>query len=187
MTRLLGPLVALFVILGGVAPLAPAEAGQAPSREQWIKDVNQAVKGSGAYIRERTATGDPMLAINFDIDNSSIATYYDGKGLPNPIPRILKLANLAKSKGVALVFNTGRLGKIYKRTMTQLTDAGYDVAMLCMRTKGETLPHSKQRCRDSFIAAGYTLIANIGNNPTDFVGDGYEKAYKLPNYGGALS
>ena len=187
MKRLLGTLIALLVVLGGLAPLAPAEAGRAPSRDVWIKDVNKAVKGSGAYIRERTAAGDPMLAINFDIDNSSIATYYDGKGLPNPIPRILKLANLAKKKGVALVFNTGRLNKIYARTMTQLTEAGYDVAMLCMRTQGEALAHSKQRCRDSFADAGFTLIANVGNNPTDFAGDGYEKAYVLPNYGGALS
>ena len=55
-----------------------------------------------------------------------------------------------------------------------------------MRKKGETIPHGKQRCRDSFIDAGYTLIANVGNNPTDFVGDGYEQAYRLPNYGGEL-
>ena len=86
----------------------------------------------------------------------------------------------------ALVFNTGRLNTQRERTIDQLTDAGYDVAMLCMRKKGETIPHGKQRCRNKFIRKGYTLIANVGNNPTDFTGDGYEKAYRLPNYGGEL-
>jgi hypothetical protein len=26
----------------------------------------------------------------------------------------------------------------------------------------------------------------VGNNPTDFIGEGYEKAYRLPNYRGVL-
>ena len=102
------------------------------------------------------------------------------------IPRILKLATLADELGVVLVFNTGRLNVQRERTLTQLTDAGYDVAGLCMRKKGETIPHGKQRCRNRFIKDGLTLIANVGNNPTDFTGDGYEKAYRLPNYGGEL-
>ena len=33
---------------------------------------------------------------------------------------------------------------------------------------------------------GFTLVANVGNNKTDFQGGGYEKAYRLPNYGGQL-
>ena len=37
-----------------------------------------------------------------------------------------------------------------------------------------------------FKKEGYTLIANVGNNDTDFVGDGYERAYRLPNYGNRL-
>ena len=63
---------------------------------------------------------------------------------------------------------------------------GFPVADLCLRNKGETLPDGKQRCRDGFIADGYTLIANVGNNDTDFEGDGYERAFVLPNYGGVL-
>ena len=55
-----------------------------------------------------------------------------------------------------------------------------------MRKKGETIPHGKQRCRNRFVKHGLTLIANVGNNPADFEGDGYEKAYELPNYGGKL-
>ena len=178
-------LVALLVTVLFTGMSSPASAQVVPTREQWLKDVNKAMKGSGDYLRDRTADGDPGLAINFDIDNSSIASYYDGHQA-GAIPRILKFAGLARSLGVALVFNTGRIDTQQERTITQLTDAGYDVAMLCMRKKGETIRHGKQRCRNKFIDAGYTLIANVGNNGTDFIGDGYEKAFRLPNYGGEL-
>ena len=45
---------------------------------------------------------------------------------------------------------------------------------------------SKQRCRQEFVAKGYTIIANVGNRSTDFVGKNYERAFKLPNYGNRL-
>jgi len=34
---------------------------------------------------------------------------------------------------------------------------------------------------------GYTIIANIGNSPTDLVGGHAEKTFKLPDYDGQLS
>jgi hypothetical protein len=46
--------------------------------------------------------------------------------------------------------------------------------------------HSKQRCRASFRADGFRIVANVGNRSTDFVGGGYERAFKLPDYGGRL-
>jgi len=187
MTRLLGLLTVLALALGPAVAPAAADARKAPSREQWLKDVNKAMKGSGAYLRERTESVgiDETLAINFDIDNSSISSYYDGDDA-GAIPRVFKFATLAQSLGAVLVFNTGRTNTQRERTLTQLADAGYVVTDLCMRKKGETIPHGKQRCRNRFIADGLTLIANVGNNPTDFTGDGYEKAYRLPNYGGQL-
>ena len=96
---------------------------------------------------------------------------------------MLKFAQLLDRLGVAVVFNTGRLANQHERTVAQLTRAGFPVADVCLRNKGETLPVGKQRCRDGFVADGYTLIANVGNNDTDFVGDGYERAFRLPNYG----
>jgi predicted secreted acid phosphatase len=143
------------------------------------------MKGSRGYVRGRVAAKGPdeMLAVNFDIDNTVIATYYDGGGA---IPVMLHLSKLLQRLGVHMVFNTGRSADQRERTVTQLTRAGFPVAAVCLRNKGETLPAGKQRCRDGFIDAGYTLIANVGNNDTDFIGDGYEKAYRLPNYRGVL-
>jgi predicted secreted acid phosphatase len=196
MTRLLGLLTVAVLALGpaslvaDTASAAPAQreaapARAVPSRDQWLADVKTAMQGSRGYVKERVAAAaeGEKLAINFDIDNTVIATYYDGGG---PIPVMLHFSKLLQRLGVHLVFNTGRSADQYDRTMAQLTRAGFPVAELCLRAKGETLPAGKQRCRDSFIDAGYTLVANVGNNDTDFIGDGYEKAYRLPNYSGVL-
>src|SRR4051812_27470454 len=96
---------------------------------------------------------------------------------------MLRFSKLLGRLDVALVFNTGRVATQYQSTRNQLTRAGFPVTGLCLRNQGETLTAGKQRCRDSFISSGYTLIANVGNNDTDFVGDGYERAFRLPNYG----
>jgi predicted secreted acid phosphatase len=125
-------------------------------------------------------SSDERLAVNFDIDNTVLATYYDGGGA---IPRMLRFARLLDRLGVAVVFNTGRVATQKARTVSQLTRAGFPVTEVCLRAKGATLPVGKQACRDHFADEGYTLIANVGNNDTDFVGDGYERAFKLPNYG----
>lgn len=178
-------LVAVVLALGPAVTPASADDPGVPSRSEWLKDVNKVMKGSGAYLRERTASGETGLAINFDIDNSALTSYYDGDESV-AIPRMLRLAAVAERRGVALVFNTGRYNAGRKRALSQLEAAGYDVAALCMRKRGERIQHSKQRCRDRFVDAGYTLVANIGNNPTDFTGAGYEKAYRLPSYGGLL-
>ncbi len=197
MTRLLGLLLALVVAIGPAAVAVEASASapgvdgpaaekrKVPTRVQWLADVKAAMDGSRPYVRERVAarTPDEKLAVNFDIDNTVIATYYDGGG---PIPKMLKFARLLDKLGVAMVFNSGRRADQQQRTVRQLTRAGFPVAGVCLRNKGETLPVGKQRCRDRFIEQGYTLIANVGNNPTDFEGDGYERAFVLPNYAGVL-
>ncbi len=192
MTRLLALLTAAALACGPSAVTVEASAApdaaharKAPTREQWLADVDAAMQGSRVYVRQRVAAADEgeRLAINFDIDNTVIATHYDGGGA---IPLMLRFSGLLQRKHVAMVFNTGRSADQRARTIRQLKRVGYPVARLCLRKKGETLPDGKQRCRDNFIDAGYTLIANIGNNDTDFVGDGYERAYRLPNYGGEL-
>lgn len=194
MTRLLGPLMVLALAIAGSATDAtaasPHEVDQVavssarksvPTKEEWLADVIAAMKGSHRYVRDRAATktDEGRLAVNFDIDNTVLATYYGG----GAIPRMLKFARLLDRLGIAVLFNTGRSKHQRKHTIRQLRSAGFPVTALCLRNPGRTLAFSKQRCRDKFIRDGYTLIANVGNKSTDFLGDGYDKAYRLPNYG----
>jgi HAD superfamily, subfamily IIIB (Acid phosphatase) len=180
--------LALALVLG----VGPASAGDGrgdrrdvPTRDQWLADVKAAMTGSHGDVRERLASRKPgeRLAVNFDIDNTVIATYYEGGGA---IPKMLKFTRFLQRQGVAVLFNTGRLADQRKRTVRQLERNGFPVDGLCLRGQGRPLAFGKQRCRDVYIKRGYTLIANVGNNDTDFEGGGYERAYVLPNYDGLL-
>jgi hypothetical protein len=171
------------VLLGACQTAAQARL---PSEEVWTADVKTAMKGSFRYLDRRVDRGGQRLAVNFDIDNTSIASHYDPG---NPVPRVLRFAERARALGVHLLFNTGRQdkGDLRASTLRQLDRNGYEVGELCMRTAGETMAESKKRCRRQFVADGYTIIANIGNNDTDFVGSNYERAFRLPDYDGQLN
>jgi hypothetical protein len=176
----------VLVLLALLTPMAPPAAVALPSKSTWLADVDQAMSGSHRYVDRRVAAGGSRLAVNFDIDNTSLASHYDHG---QPVKRVLRFAKHARQHGVGLLFNTARLrgdGRLL-RAKRQLERAGYRVAGICGRRAGEGLARSKQRCRKHFVSKGYTLIANVGNRDTDFVGGDYEKAFKLPNYNNQLS
>jgi hypothetical protein len=180
-------LCAALLTVVGLVPVAasPAEAAL-PPQSRWTADVHQAMKGSLAYAERRVASGGGRLAVNLDIDNTSLATQYDqGRA----VARVLRFARYAESQGVSLLFNTGRVrgGGAMVRVAATLERAGYSVTGICGRASdAEGLSHSKQRCRSRFVGQGYTIIANIGNRSTDFTGGDYERAFRLPNYGNQL-
>lgn len=181
---------ALVALLAPLLLLAasPADARSAalPSKKVWLADVSKAMAGSITYLDGRVAAagGGPGLAVVLDIDNTSIATHY---GWPQPVPQVRAFARRAAAQGVKVYFVTGRLRDDVKNVRPVLRKAGYPITSICGRIKGESLPASKQRCRRAITAAGNTIIANIGNRSTDFVGSNYERAFRLPNYDNQLS
>jgi len=187
MPRLVATLIAtlLTTALGLVTVAAPAEAAL-PTKKHWVSDVHDVMIGSRIYVGQRVAqnTTGRKLAINFDIDNTTLATHYQ---LGAPVPYVKRFATYATGKHVTLLFNTGRLQTRTGAAVRQLRAAGYTVGGICGRSSAsESLAHSKQRCRQKFIDRGYTLIANVGNRSTDFTGTGYRRAYRLPSYGNQL-
>jgi predicted secreted acid phosphatase len=176
----------LLALLMGAAlvatSLAPAEAAKLPTRKHWVKDTRKAMNGSRAWIDTRTASPKPtdkQLAVNLDIDNTALATKYSpGKA----VAVVLRFVRYADAHDVAILFNTGRLATQLSGITQQLRDAGYPIDAICGRHSGEGLVHSKQRCRQEYVAQGYTIIANVGNHSTDFTGGNYERAFRLPSY-----
>jgi len=187
--RLRRGLVALVSTVLAVGALSlgtgPASARTAPTQATWLADVSTAMHGARPFLRDRAAQAGPEdhLAINLDIDNTSLATYYQ-RG--QAVRTVRNAARLASRLGITLLFNTGRLESRLGDVRSQLIRAGYAVGTICTRNPGELLPASKQRCRQSFVDQGFTIVANIGNNDTDFVGTNYERAFRLPNYDGEL-
>lgn len=175
--------VILALIATSVSVPVHAQSQGLPSQDQWLSDTRTAMYGSRAYVADRVDQGGRRLAVNFDIDNTSLATSY-AEG--TAVPVVLRFARYARSRGVTLLFNTGRLRGHTAGVARSLRRVGYDVEEICARATGEALVHSKQRCRAHFKAEGYTLIANVGNRDTDFVGSGYGRAFKLPDYNGQL-
>ena len=183
MSRRLAAVLALAVALLGTLLVAPAQAAL-PSQERWVADTYTAMYGSRSYVGARVTQGGHRLAVNLDIDNTSMATKY---APGTPVAVTLRFARYAKAHGVTLLFNTGRDRTRLTGITAQLRAAGYAVTEVCGRKAGESLTHSKQRCRQHFVDEGYTLIANVGNRSTDFTGGGYERGFKLPDYGNQLA
>jgi predicted secreted acid phosphatase len=179
-------LVPFLVLLVGsclvMASVAPAQAAKLPSKRHWVKDTRKAMRGSRAWIDTRVAhpkPADGRLAVNLDIDNTALATKYArGKA----VAVTLRFVKYADAHGVAILFNTGRLGTQLSGITAQLRAAGYPVDAICGRHGNERLVKGKQRCRSEYVAEGYTIIANVGNRSTDFTGGGYERAFRLPSY-----
>ena len=180
---LLAPL--LLTGLLGLPGAGPASAAL-PGYTQWVRDTKSALNGSRVYVTDRVEKKEAgeKLALNLDIDNTSLATHYrPGQA----VYYTLRLARHAQARGVSVLFNTARTDAGLPRAVEQLQAAGFRVDGICGRHQGESLVEGKQRCRAEYAERGYTLIANVGNRSTDFTGSGYERRYKLPDYGKQLS
>lgn len=167
----------------GHVALVASTTRHLPSKKSWLRDVSKALKPANAYLDARAKKGG-RLAIVLDIDNTSLSTQYDW---PRPVTPTLSVARHARSTGYSVFFVTGRYYSDLKNVAGPLKRAGYVYAGICGRNPGESVRHSKQRCRASIANLGYTITASIANNPVDFVGANYERAFALPNYGGLLS
>ncbi|MGW4523709.1 HAD family acid phosphatase [Amycolatopsis sp. NPDC004378] len=175
-TRVAARALACAVLAAGTA--APASASGLPSFETWLADVHQAMTGGTGYLDTRVSHGGSKLAIVTDIDNTALETHYrPGHATPD----VLDFARHAKSLGVSVLVASFRSDA--SDAKEALTSVGYPVDKVCVRRSGEQhATDTKQRCRKEYAAAGYTIIANVGNRPGDFTGGNYEKAFKLPDY-----
>ncbi|WP_348537577.1 HAD family acid phosphatase [Nocardia cyriacigeorgica] len=138
-------------------------------------------------------SGAARPAIVFDIDNTSLATQYNPGVIIPAIDPILRLAAWARGQGAAIIFVTGRPELVNGYTRHNLTSVGFPVdglygSPLTTFSAGSSgLEQYKTGARIDIEFAGYTIVANIGNSPSDLTGGHAEKTYKLPDYDGALS
>lgn len=182
--------LAALLLAALVVPAVPAAAqGEPtavaakplPSRQQWHADVRAAMVGAEEWLDQRLAQGAAEPAIVFDIDNTTISTHY---AWPRPVKRVLRFATYAASRGVTLLVATGRRAGTLGGVRRVLQRAGYDMTALCGRRAGEATEVGKTRCRQRYTERGYTVLAMVGNRPTDCAGGlYYERCFKLPSYG----
>jgi acid phosphatase len=97
----------------------------------------------------------------------------------------LALFNDAKAKGVAIFFITGRDESLRAATETNLHRAGYDAwTELIMRPAGTSTKSAadyKAPERAKIVAKGYTILANVGDQPSDLSGGYAERTFLVPD------
>jgi acid phosphatase len=95
------------------------------------------------------------------------------------------LFNAARAKGVAVFFITGRSETVRAPTEANLRKAGYDHwTALVMRPTGSSTPSAadyKAPERAKIAAQGLTIIANVGDQPSDLAGGYAERTFLVPN------
>jgi acid phosphatase len=110
---------------------------------------------------------------------------WDSAHQATAIAPTLALFNAAKANGVAVFFITGRYEIERTATEMNLKQAGYDGwAGLAMRPAGSKTASAadyKAPERRKIEAQGYTIVANVGDQPSDLAQGSAERTFLLPD------
>jgi acid phosphatase len=171
------------------------------------KEIAAVIKQAETYIDARVKTNKKLetpkkLAIVLDIDETSLSNYKDiarrnfcenSADITKSILRAnapaiaptLALYQKARKEGVAIFFVTGRKPNLKQATEKNLKAVGYTTwAGIFFRPTTDENPSIspyKTQVRSTITQEGYTIIASLGDQKSDFVGNYAEKTFKLPN------
>lgn len=139
----------------------------------------------------------------FDVDDTALSNYeisklldygYDYQIIQDwvmsaklpAIKQTLEFYNYLKSKGVKLIFLTGRQIEEYNATYKNLIEQGYTgFDTLIVRSEQERklgAAEFKSQKRKELTEKGYDIIINVGDQWTDLDGENKGIKVKLPNY-----
>jgi predicted secreted acid phosphatase len=106
-------------------------------------------------------------------------------GLDPPIPPTLEVFRQARALKITVFFVTSRSESQRAATERNLAAAGYgDYEKLYMAPNGVHLASAadfKAPIRAKIEQAGYTIVANIGDQPSDLEGGHADKKFLMPN------
>jgi predicted secreted acid phosphatase len=110
---------------------------------------------------------------------------WDQLGIDEAIAPTLALYQAARARKVEVFFITGRPENQRAATERNLIDAGYTgYAHLYMVPDGARFPTAadfKAPIRAQLEQQGYTIVANMGDQPSDLAGGHAERTFQLPN------
>jgi predicted secreted acid phosphatase len=170
-------------------------------------DIAKIAQRANIYIHQRVvqnkhAPHPKHLAIVLDIDETSLSNYHNmsarqftatkaqlvkeihAANLPAVKP-ILNIYKNALKQGVAVFFVTGRHHSERSATIINLKNAGFKewsgLYFKPNQYNHRSVVTYKARAREIIARQGYTIIASIGDQCSDFKGGYTEAAFKLPN------
>ena len=173
-------------------------------------ELTAVVEPARAYLESRAARGG-KLAVVLDIDETSLSNLPSLRAndygfviggpctLPagpcgliawiqmaraEPIKPVLALAHLARERGVAVFFLTGRPERLREATERNLKSVGYEWTGVLLKPDNLTTRSAaefKAPERKKLVDQGYTIVVNVGDQMSDLDGGFAERTYKLPN------
>lgn len=141
-------------------------------------------------------------AVVFDVDDTALNTYEYQKGMgfghygpawhqwidmrrATAIKPVLAFYNIAKARGVAVFFVTGRREKFREATEENLRAVGFDgwkgLFMKPTDFKDKSVVNLKTSHRIAIEKMGYKIILNIGDQKSDLEGGHAAHTVLLPN------
>jgi predicted secreted acid phosphatase len=110
---------------------------------------------------------------------------WDQLGRDPAIAPTLQVFQLARTLNIKVFFITGRPESQRKATERNLAEVGYKgyqkLYMMPDGTHFASAADFKAPVRDEIEKAGFIIVANIGDQPSDLRGDHAEKVFLLPN------
>ena len=168
----------------------------------YVSDLKAAVAPAQAYITERVARrkSDERLAVVLDIDETALSNVahmrafdfgyvpaewdaWVARGEAPALAPVRALFQTTRALGVAVIFITGRRERDRPGTEKNLRAEGFgDYATLWFMPDSApiTTEQFKTATRKKIQAAGYVIIANVGDQASDLAGGYAERTFKLP-------
>jgi acid phosphatase len=173
-------------------------------------EVSAVVDQAAAFLESRVPRGG-KLAIVLDIDETALSNLpsfrandwgfiipgpcdlprgpcgllaWIGMARAEPVKPVLTLARLARARGVAVFFLTGRPERLREPTERNLKAAGYEWTGVLLKPDALNTASPvefKAAERKKLVGQGYTIIVNMGDQMSDLEGGFAERTYKLPN------
>jgi len=177
---------------------------------RYMADLAEVAGQAGAWIGAEVPMT-PRPAVVFDIDETALSNWevitandfgriingpcnlpdacgwvaWDLSARSAPIGPTLDTFNLAKNAGATIFFITGRDETQRAATELNLASAGYSgYSRLVMTPPGAGFASAadfKAPQRAQIEAEGYTIVANIGDQPSDLAGGHAQRDFLLPD------
>lgn len=165
------------------------------------KDLKEIIDDAIKQIDGLTVA--PESAVVFDIDETALSNYEHIKEIDfgyyyeiwlewlkksdaTAIPQTKRFYDYLISRNIRIVFLSGRNCDSYQATIDNLKQQGYtEFDTVIVRKESErdlTAEEFKSSKRKELVSRGYKIIANIGDQFSDFAGGNSGIKIKLPNY-----
>ena len=154
------------------------------------------------YLEQRLTRPLPgKPAVVFDIDETCLSNFshiqemdfafqlqawnnWVNKGIAPPLEGTLDLYRFCRSRGLAIIFISGRNQMQRVQTENNLRQAGYEEwAELVLKdvSGNESALNFKTTARRNLVQNGYTILLNLGDQDSDLLGGYCDAVFKLPN------